>query len=78
MRQIANGTHIKTDKNPLAHGVLGSYRQCSNSNAAAIAALRAIVHLRKLKTELENLRLASGRTRVREPDYHPKVKAAAG
>ena len=25
MRQIANGTHIKTDKNPLAHGVLGSY-----------------------------------------------------
>jgi hypothetical protein len=29
MRQIANGTHIKTDKNPLAHGVLGSYEICT-------------------------------------------------
>ncbi len=32
MRQIANGTHIKTDKNPLAHGVLGSYVKNAEGN----------------------------------------------
>jgi hypothetical protein len=36
MRQIANGTHIKTDKNPLAHGVLGSYEILQDNRAKAV------------------------------------------